>query len=70
MFQRPAFVNQFRQSVFNKLLKKLETNNLDLVFGSRYEKNAHTFDDDAITGIGNYCFTFLGNFLMKFNIKE
>ncbi len=53
-----------------KMLKKLETNNLDLVFGSRYEKNAHSFDDDAITRIGNYCFTFLGNFLMKFNISD
>ena len=54
----------------DEMLKKLESNNLDLVFGSRYEKNAHSFDDDIITKIGNYCFTFLGNFFMKFHISD
>ena len=53
-----------------KMLKKLETNNLDLVFGSRYEKNAHSFDDDIITRIGNYFFTFLGNLFMKLRISD
>ena len=53
-----------------KMLKKLETNNLDLVFGSRYEKNAHSFDDDIITRIGNYFFTFLGNLFMKLQISD
>ncbi len=53
-----------------KMLKKLETNNLDLVFGSRYEKNAHSFDDDIITRIGNYSFTFLGNFFMRLKISD
>ena len=42
--------------------------NLDLVFGSRYEKDANSFDDDFITRIGNFIFTFLGNFLMKLNL--
>lgn len=53
-----------------KMLKKLETNNLDLVFGSRYEKDAYSYDDDFITRVGNYGFTFLGNFLMKFKISD
>ena len=52
------------------MLEKLKAQNLDLIFGSRYEKNAYSFDDDFITRIGNYGFTFLGNFLMKFNISD
>jgi glycosyltransferase involved in cell wall biosynthesis len=54
----------------NQMLEKLQNQNLDLIFGSRYEKNANSFDDDIITRIGNYGFTFLGNFLMKFNISD
>ena len=53
-----------------RMLEKLKSNNLDLIFGSRYEKNAHSFDDDLITRIGNYGFTFLGNFLMNLNISD
>ena len=52
------------------MLDKLKIQNLDLVFGSRYEKNAHSFDDDMTTRIGNYGFTFLGNFFMKLNISD
>ena len=48
----------------------LNREKLDLVFGSRYEKNAHSYDDDIITRIGNYGFTFLGNFLMKLKISD
>ena len=52
------------------MLEKLKTQNLDLIFGSRYEKDAYSFDDDFVTRIGNYGFTFLGNFFMKFNISD
>ena len=52
------------------MLKKLSDKNLDLVFGSRYEKNAYSLDDDLITRIGNYFFTFLGNFFMKLEISD
>ena len=54
----------------NQMLEKLQNQNLDLIFGSRYENNANSFDDDIITRLGNYGFTFLGNFLMKFNISD
>ncbi len=54
----------------NPMLEMLEKQNLDLIFGSRYEKKAHSYDDDIITRIGNYGFTFLGNFLMKLNISD
>ena len=46
----------------------LKENNF--IFGSRYEKNAYSYDDNFITKIGNFFFTFLGNFLMKFNNFE
>jgi glycosyltransferase involved in cell wall biosynthesis len=52
------------------MLEKLKNQNLDLIFGSRYEKNAHSYDDDFITRVGNYGFTFLGNFLMKLKISD
>tara|TARA_B100000941_G_scaffold66525_1_gene44394 strand:- start:628 stop:1311 length:684 start_codon:yes stop_codon:yes gene_type:complete len=52
------------------MLKKVKGEKLDLVFGSRYEKGADSFDDDFITRIGNFIFTFLGNFFMKLNISD
>ena len=54
----------------NLMLKKLKDENLNLLFGSRYEKNAGSFDDDYLTKIGNYIFTFLGNFLMGLGISD
>jgi len=52
------------------MLEKLKNQELDLIFGSRYEKNAHSYDDDFITKLGNYGFTFLGNFFMKLKISD
>ncbi len=52
------------------MLEKLIHQNLDLVFGSRYEKNAYSYDDDFITKIGNFGFTFLGNLLMRLKITD
>mgnify|MGYP001204768932 FL=1 len=52
------------------MLNKLEVNNFDFIFGSRYEKNAYSHDDNFITRIGNFFFTFLGNFFMKLNITD
>ena len=42
----------------------------DLVFGSRYEKNAGSEDDTIITFIGNKIFSFLGNFLFQLNLTD
>ncbi len=53
-----------------KFYEKLNSDKLDLIFGSRYEKNAHSYDDDFITRIGNFGFTFLGNFLMKLKLSD
>ena len=49
------------------MLEKIEKNNYDFIFGSRYEQNSGSDDDTIITKIGNYIFTKIGNFF--FNIK-
>tara|TARA_Y100001935_G_C17295992_1_gene506102 strand:+ start:725 stop:1405 length:681 start_codon:yes stop_codon:yes gene_type:complete len=54
----------------SQMINKISTHKLDLVFGSRYEKNAYSLDDDFITRVGNFFFTFLGNFLMKLKISD
>ena len=45
------------------MLKKLEENKYDFIFGSRYEKNAYSYDDNIITKIGNFFLLFLEIFL-------
>lgn len=52
------------------MLDKLVTQKLDLIFASRYEKNAYSYDDDFITRLGNYGFTLLGNIFFKFKISD
>ena len=43
----------------------------DLVYGSRYQKpGGGSEDDDIITIVGNYCFTFLGNILFNLKITD
>ena len=45
--------------------------NKDLVFGSRYIKpGGGSDDDDIITLVGNYFFTFLGNLLYNLRISD
>ena len=42
----------------------------DLIFASRYEKNASSEDDTVVTIIGNYFFTFLGKLLFNLPITD
>lgn len=42
----------------------------DLVFASRYLKNAGSEDDDVITTFGNYFFSFLGKVLFNLKIND
>ncbi len=49
------------------MFEKIDKNNYDFIFGSRYEKNSGSNDDTIITKIGNYIFTKIGNIF--FNIK-
>ena len=44
-----------------KMIRKLNNENLDLVFGSRYMKDGKTEDDGIITSIGNTIFTSICN---------
>ena len=52
------------------MLNEIKINQLDIVFGSRYMKNAGSDDDDLITSIGNYIFTFLGKTFFKLQISD
>ncbi len=48
-----------------------ECQNRDIIFGSRYQKpGGGSDDDDLITLVGNYFFTFLGNFLYNLNVTD
>ena len=58
----PKYINQMREKLVNE--------KLDLIFGSRYEKSAHSYDDDLITRIGNFGFTLLGNIFMRLKISD
>ena len=52
------------------MLNEIKINQLDIVFGSRYMKNAGSDDDDFITLIGNYIFTFLGKIFFNLRISD
>ncbi len=52
------------------MYEKILNHKLDMIFGSRYEKNAHSLDDDFITRLGNFGFTLLGNIFMKLKISD
>ena len=53
----------------NEMKKSCEEN--DLVFASRYQKpGGGSDDDDIVTFIGNYFFTFLGNILFGLKISD
>ena len=53
----------------NQMITECESK--DIVFGSRYQKpGGGSDDDDLITLVGNYFFTFLGNLLYKINITD
>ena len=50
----------FNPIEIRQMLKILHSNNSDLVFGTRYEKDCSSEDDTLITSIGNFIFTNLG----------
>lgn len=52
------------------MLNLIETNQKDIVFGSRYMKNAGSEDDDIITFVGNYIFTSLGKIFFNLPISD
>ena len=52
------------------MLNKIDNDNQDLVFGSRYMKNAGSEDDDLVTSIGNFIFTQLGKIFFRLKISD
>ena len=54
----------------NGMLNLIETNHNDIVFGSRYMKNAGSEDDDIITFVGNYMFTSIGKIFFNLPISD
>ncbi len=60
----------FDPSELEKMYTKAKYENHDIVFGSRYEKNAGSEDDTIITLVGNYFFSFMCKVLFKINISD
>ena len=60
----------FNPNEIKNMINKLENENLDFVFASRYQKNAGSEDDTIVTLVGNYIFTFLGRFFFKLPITD
>ena len=52
------------------MLNKIDNDNQDLVFGSRYMKNAGSEDDDVVTSIGNFIFTQMGKIFFRLKISD
>ena len=60
----------FYPNELSSMLNELDKNNVDIVFGSRYEINASSEDDTLITLIGNFIFTKIGRIFFKLNITD
>ncbi len=60
----------FDPSEIEKMIKKLEDENLDIIFASRYEKNSGSEDDTLLTFIGNKIFTLIGRIFFNLNITD
>ena len=57
-------------SEIDGMLNKINVNQLDIVFGSRYMKNAGSDDDNFITSVGNFIFTSLGKVFFNLKISD
>ena len=60
----------FDPKEIRSMIDMLENDNLDFVFGSRYQKNSGSDDDTLITLIGNYIFTTIGKIFFKLVITD
>tara|TARA_B100000989_G_scaffold151871_1_gene113319 strand:+ start:1926 stop:2591 length:666 start_codon:yes stop_codon:yes gene_type:complete len=60
----------FKPDELDLMMKKINEDDLDLVFGSRYSKNGKSDDDTFITLIGNYIFSTLGKIFFKLKIND
>ena len=53
-----------------EMYKKMKDNSLDILFASRYLKNAISEDDTLITFVGNKIFTLMGKILFSLPISD
>ena len=60
----------FKANEIFKMIKLLQSKNLDFVFGSRYQKNAKSHDDTIITLLGNFFFTKFGQIFFGLPITD
>ena len=60
----------FNPNEINLMAKKLEGDQLDFVFASRYQSNSGSEDDTFLTMIGNFVFTFIGKIFFSLKINQ
>jgi glycosyltransferase involved in cell wall biosynthesis len=52
------------------MIEKLNSENLDFLFASRYQSNSGSEDDNLITLVGNYIFTMLGKIFFRLKLTD
>ena len=60
----------FNPNEIDNMVRKISNENLDILFASRYEKNAGSEDDTLLTFIGNKIFTLIGRIFFKLQITD
>jgi|TARA_Y100000389_G_C17425664_1_gene499385 glycosyltransferase involved in cell wall biosynthesis len=60
----------FNPNELKNMYKILDQKSYDLVFASRYEKNAGSEDDTIVTFIGNKIFSFIGKIFFRLPISD
>ena len=60
----------FNPVELSPMLIKLENENADFIFASRYENDCKSDDDTIITKSGNFIFTILGKIFFKLKISD
>ena len=53
----------FKPHEIEIMRKKIDAENHDIIFGSRYSKNGKSDDDTLVTLLGNYIFFFFGKII-------
>ncbi len=60
----------FDPKELNNMMEKVDVEDFDIVFGTRYEKDCSSEDDTYITYIGNFIFTLLGKIFFKLKVSD
>ena len=60
----------FNPNEIKWMLNKINKNDADFVFSTRYEKNCGSDDDTIITLIGNFIFTMLGKIFFRLELSD